>query len=102
MSNSFEYEQAKINLQDTKDKLYEYLLTSYEKDKSPKETADTTFKYLESVQDSILKRDKLNFEFSRGGSPMWYKNLFAYLAKWIEEEYKIDEILSEELGKIIE
>ena len=98
----FEYEQAKLNLQNIKDELYQYLLTSYKNDEVPKETTDKTFKYLEGIQDAILKRERLKIEFSKGGSPMWYKQLFSYLAKWIEEEYALDEILTEELDKIIE
>jgi hypothetical protein len=95
----YEFGQAGGNLDEIKEKLKEYLINSYhENNKNPQEHTDRTFKYLESLVDRIIKRKDYKLQFGSGGSPHWHANIFRYVAKWVDAELKMCEMLSKELN----
>jgi hypothetical protein len=94
---SYEYTKASQELEEIKEELKAYLLSSYKKDKHPEKVAKENFIYLEKVISRIIKRKKYQFQFSAGGSPSWHATIFSFMSKWLRAEEKINKILCEDL-----
>ena len=99
---SYEFEKARQDLATVRDTLYQHLITSYHKEKDSKASADSTFKYLESVIDNVIKRKKYYLSFHGGGSATWHSTVFELMGSWVEAETRLNSCMSEELDKIIE
>jgi len=102
MSSNYELEKAKLVLEEIREDIYQYFVKTYSNKEKSEKDAKTTNDYLEKVVDGIFKRKEMCLKFSKGGSPLWYSNLFSKLAAWIKAEYTLKEILNEELDKILE
>jgi hypothetical protein len=102
MSSNYELEKAKLILEEAKDDIYKYFVKTYANTEKTSKDAKSTYKYLEKVVDDIYKRKEMSLKFSKGGSPLWYLNLFTKLATWIKAEYILNEVLNEELDNILE
>ena len=97
----YEYGQADYDLDEIKEKLFNYLANcNYAKGKDPKTEAKKTFNYLETVVESIIKRKKIKIHFGSGGSPSWHSAVLYYLSRWISAELKIGKLLAERLSSI--
>ena len=97
MSNS-ELEQTQLEISAARDTLKTYLVNSYYKSaEESSKCAEKTFKYLERIVDSIIKRDAYHINFDKGGCPLWHATVLSLLAAWIKAEYKISYLLSKEL-----
>ena len=80
----YDYAQADYDLDEIKEKLYAYLVKcQYDTGKTPEEEATRTFKYVESLVDKTIKRQRLDIRFGGGGSPLWYSTIMKYLSQWI-------------------
>lgn len=88
-------DDAQKNLEDVKKSMLEYLLRTYDEEK----TAIKTYNYLAKAVCSIIKKDSLKIEFIRGGDIVWYMTIFNYLANWLEAEKKTSDLLNEELNE---
>jgi len=93
--DAYKFEEAKNELEYTKNELKEYLSNCYYNESS--ESANKTFKYLEKIVEKIIKRQKISISFGEGGSPEWYGNVFNLFSKWIMLELNICKMLSKNL-----
>lgn len=95
---SHDLEQVRTELFEIKEKLYSYLLGSYQRDPDgPIEAAQKTFKYLGDVVDLIIKKNEFKIQFGSGGATLWHSRVLSLLASWIEIEYRYSLLLAREL-----
>jgi hypothetical protein len=90
---SFEYDQAKIELEETKKKLIDYLRSTY----VDKSDADKTFKYLENIVTNIIKRHEYSINFGSGGNPIWHARILVLMSKWVEVENRLGKLISSKI-----
>lgn len=95
---SYDLEQIQTELSEIKEKLYNYLLGSYQRDADgPEDPAQKTFKYLGDVVDLIIKKNEFKIQFGSGGATLWHSRVLSLLASWIEIEYRYSLLLAREL-----
>jgi hypothetical protein len=88
--SSFEYDQAKIELKETRRAILTYLKSTY----NDKLEAEKTFKYLENVVTNIIKRHEYSINFGSGGNPLWHAKVLVLMSKWVEIENRLGKLIS--------
>jgi len=91
--DEFEFNQAKLDLEETKSKLLEYIKLTYD----AQEEMDSTFLYLESIVSKICKRQQFNICFD-GGNPIWHARILHLLSNWIRLENKVGVLMSQRIS----
>jgi len=98
---NYDLEQVQLELSEIKEKLYNYLSGSYQRDPDgPEEAAKKTFKYLGDVVDLIIKKREFKIQFSSGGSTLWHSRVLSLLATWIDIEHRYSLLLAGELDNL--
>ena len=71
--NNFDLEQAKLDLETTKESLHSFLVTSYKQSNysKPEEVAAKTMKYLDGIIAKMIKKQAITVEFLHGASALW-------------------------------
>jgi phosphomannomutase len=98
--HNFELEQARLDLDTTKESLRSFLVTSYTQSKysKPEEVAAKTMKYLDSIIDKMIKKQAITVDFLHGASALWFSEVFKYFSTWIEQEVRVCSLLSAQIN----
>jgi hypothetical protein len=98
--NNFELEQAKLDLENTRESIYNFLVTSYTQSKysKPEEIASKTMKYLDGIIAKMIKKQAISIEFLNGASPLWFSELFKYFSTWVEQEVKVCSLMAAQIS----
>lgn len=95
---SYELEQAKEHLQQTKTELREYLLTTFRNCReNPEQEASNVFQNLAGIVDRIIKRQAFALKWGSGGTAEWHRTILQLLTRWVSLEIEISALLNQAL-----
>ena len=91
--HNFEYNQANHQLEELKEELNNFLLSSYQENKE--ENAQRAYELIQDVVYSAIRRETFKLHWMPGGSATWHSEICKYVANWIELEHQLGMLTSD-------